>query len=278
MSSGISESRPARLIAAAATTFLFWTAYASGKGVTVSPSSIFAVVAPGGELSCEIVLTPSSLSPTRVTASVDAFTLDLDGAPQRGPAVSNAARTARLSIEPRTVTLENGKPKTISVRWAVDAAARGSFWAVVLFEVEPVRQTDEEGHSVNVVARLAVPVFVTVEGASHPDLRIREFRAIPTPDGSVEVEAILENVGDSVVRPSGAWALEEDTERGPVEVASSELKDVVVLPGVPRRLWATLVGPEIGGGPRFGVLALRYGPEKGQTISARAAVAASAGR
>jgi len=224
MSSGIFESRAARRIAAAGAAFLFWTPILCGKGVTVSPSSIFATVAPGGELSREIVLTPSSLSPTRVTISVDAFTLDLDGEPQRGPALSNAARTARLAIEPRAVILEDGKPKTISVRWTVDAAARGSFWAVVLFEVEPVRQIDEEDHSVDVVVRLAVPVFVTVEGASHPDLRIGELHAAPASDGGVEIEATLENGGDSVVRPSGVWALEEDTDRGAVEVASSELK------------------------------------------------------
>lgn len=235
----------------------------------MSPSSIFAVVAPGGVLSREITVIPSSPAATRVTVSVEGFTLDADGLPVRGQHVVDAQRTARLTASPRTFVLESGRSQKVTLRCAVDDAAQGSYWAVALLEVEPVRQVGEDGRAVNVVARLAVPVFLTIEGASHPDLKIGELRAVPAADGRVDAEAMLENVGDSVVRVSGAWALEENGPGGSVEVASSDVKEVVVLPGAPRRLRATLAAPGTDGRARLVLLLLRYGPGKGQTASAR---------
>ena len=199
----------------------------------VSPSAVYVVVPPGGELSTELVLTPSDPSDTRVTASVDAFTLSLDGEPQRG---AGGPRTARLVIAPSAFLLQGGKPEKLSVRYTVEPSARGSFWAVIVLDVESVRQIDEEGRPLAVVTRLAVPVFVTVEGGTSSEVRIGDVRAVVAGGGQVELEATLENVGDSLARVSGAWLLEGGDEKNRVELATSDLKDVLVLPGNRRRI------------------------------------------
>lgn len=232
----------------------------------VSPSNVFAVVPAGGELSRELVLTPSDFSDTRVTASVDSFSLRLDGQPERG---AGGQRTAQLTITPSSFLLQGGRPEKLAVRCAVDASARGSFWAVILLDVEPVRQVDEDGRPLAVVTRLAVPVLVTVEGAAPPDVRIGDVQAASIGGERIELEATLENVGDSVARVSGFWVLEAGNETDRVELASSDLKDVVVLPGTRRRVRCVIVEARAVARAESGELLLRYGPAAGQTASAR---------
>lgn len=247
-------------------------AVAWGKGLMVSPSNVYAVVPAGGELSREIVLTPSDSSDTKVTASVDSFTLGLDGEPERG---TNGPRTAALTIAPSSFLLRSGRPETLTVRYVVDKAARGSFWAVILLDVEPVRQTDEDGKPLAVVTRLAVPVFVTVDGAAHSDLRITDVKSTSVGGERIELEATLENEGDSVAKVSGFWVLEAGGATDRVELASSDVKDVLVLPGTRRRVRCVIAEARAAARAESGELLLRYGTAAGQTASARFALKAS---
>lgn len=233
----------------------------------VSPSAVYALVPPGGELSTEILLTPSDPSDTRVTASVEAFALSLDGEPQRG---AGGPRTARLTIAPSAFLLHGGKPAKLSVRSTVESSARGSFWAVILLDVEPVRQVDDEGRPIAVVTRLAVPVFVTVErAAASSEVKIGDVRAASAAGGPIELEAMLENVGDSLARVSGVWVLEGGDEKNRVELATSDLKDVLVLPGTRRRIRCVIAEAGAIARAQSGELLLRYGPASGQTAAAR---------
>lgn len=241
----------------------------------VSPSSVYALVPAGGELSRELVLTPSDSSDTRVTATVDSFSLGLDGEPERG---AGGQRAARLTISPSSFLLKGGRPEKLSVRYSVAGPALGSFWAVILLDVEPVRQIDEDGRPLAVVTRLAVPVFVTVEGATHPDVRIGDLHASALGGERIELEATVENVGDSIARLSGAWVLEAGNGADRAEVAFTDLKDVVVLPGAKRRVRGVILEANAVKSADSGELLLRYGTAAGQTVSARFSLKSSSPR
>jgi len=245
---------------------------ALGKGLLVSSNGIFAVVPAGGTLVRQITLTPTDLSPTLVRVRVEPFDVDADGRPEHGPGRRvSAQRVARVEAIPRRLLLENGHPEVLEVR-CPSPEEGGSSWAVILLDLEPVRMRGQDGSLSDVTARVAVPVFVTVEGTQRPDLRIERISAVLVGPDRIAWEAQLENRGNTVLKFSGTFAVEEKGE----ELATRDLEDVLILPGFHRRIRGVVSGDFRVAKEISGRLWIRFGSRAGDVIQADCAVPASA--
>jgi hypothetical protein len=164
--------------------------------------------------------------------------------------------------------LDNGKRQTVEVRYTSPKEARGSAWAVVLLELDPVRTGGQGRPTGDAIVRLALPVFVTVEESDRSDLRIEQLTAEWTAPDRIELGAILDNRGNTVLRAAGAWVAQD----GRYELALEDLQSVVILPGSRRRVRGVLTGDFRGAGSISGHVWVRFGPGTGQVVDAELAI------
>jgi P pilus assembly chaperone PapD len=205
---------------------------------------------------------------------VEPFVLDEVGRPDHGPGrTPPASSAARLEVSPRAVVLDNGNPQTLEVRYTSPKEARGSSWAVVLLELEPVRKGGQGRQAGDAIVRLALPVFVTVEDTERSDLRIEQIAAEWAAPDRIELDALLDNRGNTILRASGAWVAQD----GRYELALEDLKSVVILPGSRRRVHGVLTGDFGGAGSISGHLWVRFGSGVGQVVDAEFAIGSRSG-
>lgn len=242
---------------------------ALADGLLVAPSNIRANLPAGGKLVRQIILTPTDRRPVRVRVTIEPFILDEEGTPDHGPGKTPvSSRVAGLEVAPRELQLEGGSPGVLEVRCTAPPELRGTSWAAVLIDVETAGLTQERGRATIVITRVAVPVFVTVEGTERPDLTIEGLKAQWSPRGGIEFDAVLENRGNTVLRASGAWA----AEKGSLELASEDFEEIVILPGFRRRLHGDLGGALGDARPISGHLWVRFGPGAGRVVDAQCEV------
>lgn len=214
---------------------------AAAKGLLVSPSRLSVTAAPGASVDETLVLTPTTAERTRVTISIETFSLDADGKPWRGPGSETPrSRKSLIEVDPKSLFLEDGKAVSLRVKLTPPAPAVGSYWAAIVLEVEPVETMGAGETPIDVVTRLVVPVFFTVAGGTAPRLVLEDLIARPMADGSVEITATVENTGSDIVRTPAFLTLEEPGPGGPIEVATLEIPGLTFLPGFPRRIRAVI--------------------------------------
>jgi len=216
----------------------------AAKGLLVSPSRLSVTVARGASVEETLVLTPTTAERTRVTISIETFGLDADGKPWRGPGSETPrSLTSLLDVDPKVLVMEDGKPVSLHVKLSPPARAGGSYWAAIALEVEPVETEGTDGAPIDVVTRLVVPVFVTVAGGPVPRLAVEDLVARLKADGAIELTATIENIGSDVVTTIAFLTLDEPGPGSGVEVATSQVTGLTLLPGFPRRIRAVVATP-----------------------------------
>lgn len=216
----------------------------AAKGLLVSPSRLWLTAAAGASVDETLVLTPTTAERTRVTVSIETFGLDADGRPWRGSGSETPrSLTSLLDVDPKGLVIEDGKPVSLHVRLSPPARAGGSYWAAIALEVEPVETMGTDGTPIDVVTRLVVPVFVTVEGGSPSRLAVEDVVARTAGNGTIELTATVENIGSDVVRTLAFLTLEEPGPGSAVEVATGQVTGLTLLPGFPRRIRAVVPMP-----------------------------------
>lgn len=217
-----------RTIAAAA--LLVAARGVAARGLVVSPSAVFAQS--GEAVTRTLVLRPTSAGPTRVAIGVVAFSVDEDGRPSLTPRPGPRDASSLINVSPRSVVLD-GNPAEITLTLG-KSETRGSVWAAVVMDVEPVEVAAPAGAPMMVVTRVVVPVVIT-SASGEDSVAIRDLCAWAGPAG-IEVTALLANDGPAVVRAAADVALEDGPEGASVEVATRHVPAVLLFPGQSRRI------------------------------------------
>jgi len=243
---------------------------ASGTGMLVSPSQMGMAAKPGETASDVFRVSSSRTERTQVRVRVVDFDKGVDGVTFEAnppPARSCASWTR---IEPMAFeTAETGWTQ-VRVAVSVPADARGTYWALVVFQVDQaVAKT--RGTTFVVRPQLEVPLLVTVEGTAEPAARIENLKGLLRPDGTVEASADVVNSGNTGSMPTGSWVVERRVGAATQaeELAEKEMAGFLLLPGHTIRVREVLAGAAAarGGSVR---LYVRYGPDASQVAEASA--------
>ncbi len=115
--------------------------------------------------------------------------------------------------------------KTLEVNIAVpDNIPDGSYWSTLTLTTEP-KQEDHQGMSIQQIGRLAVIIYVHV-GQLLPSGELVDFYFEEGEDGEIEIVALIQNTGNSVLRFAGTISF-LDTSGEPANTI--ELDERVVL-------------------------------------------------
>lgn len=268
-------------LSAAGRAFLFvalhfaFAVAAAARGVLVSPTQLGLTGKPGQTVSGVLYVSSSQAQKNRITVALGEFHRDEEG--KVIGSETTHARSARTWLDlDRTdfVSLESGRTEvTVSAR--IPENASGSYWALVYLQAEPAARDPKRGSLMfRVVPRVGIPVIVTVEGTTKPQLKIVETRAVRVADG-VEVYSTLENSGNTAVLVSGAFSLERPgtNPAESQELASGTAGPLTSLPGTKLKVKTQLKW----NGPLAGVQAhayVRFGPRPEDTAEAATAIEA----
>jgi hypothetical protein len=215
---------------------------ARAKGLVVSPSSVFLVAPSGAAAEGRLTLSGTTPEPTRVAVSARDFVLDAVGTPAWTSEPQPRGLESRLAAASDTVEIAGREAVPLAFRVTLPEGAEGSYWTALVLEAEPVTRSSAAGVEVDVVARLVVPVFVTVEGTSRGSARLVDLTARRLDGERVGVRLTLENAGSCLVRGLLLFSVEEESTGGaPIEVATAEIPDLLVLPGASRRVETLMV-------------------------------------
>lgn len=265
-----------RSLAFSAALFLF-TAPAFAKGILASPTSVWMRVTPGESITAEISFAPTDQERVDLSLSMEPFSVDLEGKPVHGSEQqSPRSRPGLFTLDRDSITLR-GSRQNVTVRFVPSPGATGSYWAAVIVETDPVRQSQSDGSDIAVVTRVIIPVFVTVTGTGSVGMKIEELTAVPGNKGEIEVSALLHNTGNTVIKTPVFCALEDRSLTPSLEIASLESSPLVVLPGEQRRIRISLKLVETNRSPTTAYLAVRAG-DPGELIEQESLVGDTATR
>jgi hypothetical protein len=244
---------------------------ALATGVLVTPGQMGLSARPGETARGIFQVSAAQREKTLVRITVK----DYDKTPDNKTVEGEAGRTPRscatwTRLEP--VLLETAEEgwSPVQVFVAVPPDARGTYWAMVAFEVEPPAPKPGTGARLAIRPRITLPLLVTVEGTEIRSARILGSRATLKADGSVEASAEIENLGTTGLMLSGSWVLESVARPGetPEELHEHAVNGFLVLPG--HRLTRTeVLKPEPAVVPPASAhVYLRYGMAPGEIVEA----------
>jgi hypothetical protein len=275
------KPNPHGRLSAAGRAFLFiafhlaFAAVASARGVLVSPTQLGLSGKPGQTVSGVLYVSSSKAEKNRITVTLAEFTRDEDGKVIGSETAHARSARAWLDVD-RTdfLTLESGRTEvTVSAR--IPDNASGSYWALIYLQAEPAARDPKRGSLMfRVVPRVGIPVIVTAEGTTKPQLRIIETRAKRVADG-VEIYSTVENSGNTAVLISGAFSLERQAANSTdsQELASDTAGPFTSMPGTKLKVKTQLKY----NGSLAGVQAhayVRFGPRPEDTAEAATAIEA----
>lgn len=247
------------------------------RGVVATPAQLGLVVTPGKPATETIEVFSPGGEVNEVKVSIVDYVLDDAG---RLTQVSSPhARSARRFLEVDQAVIQ--APATgrvpLQVVARVPEGSAGSYWAAVALAVYPKPAAGKNKVAVGVVARILVPVILTVNGPV-------DIQLLPSPietfreDGKLRASMWVENRGNAAVLLSGAFAVEtKDREGLAEELASANIvKPVTSLPGTKVRVYGTI---DWNGDSTEAVVRayLRYGNRKGDSIESEGEIGSQPG-
>ncbi|HEY3053950.1 MAG TPA: hypothetical protein VGK04_11250 [Thermoanaerobaculia bacterium] len=199
---------------------------------TVAPAHLYLDVAAGAHEERTIAL--HDVNPP-VMVSLGPFVIDPDGQPRRGG--DNERSGVRWIV---AVSDDEGM-----IRVVIDppAGARGSYWSAVAIS----------SRSDQITTRIVVPVVVTILGTESRAITVQTMSA-EAGEGEVMISAIARNDGNTAVRVPLLITLESDQ----VEVASADIDEILLLPGMTRRIKVHIQHETCKKERLTAILAIRY--------------------
>ena len=137
----------------------------------------------------------------KITLSLAALGHDLDGAPQyiASSIVSNAFKLSKTSF-----SLSKDQRNTVTLSGAIPAAQRAIYFGVIAaYE----RAGQARGSSVETHSRLASEFLLRGPKPWNEQLQIADVGALPGPGKNVTVYAVVKNIGNVHVRPTGTFTV-----------------------------------------------------------------------
>ncbi len=234
------------------------------RGLVVTPTQLGLVGKPGATVSGVIHVGAAREERTAVKVTVADFTKDEDGQLKENPP-EGVARSCRgwLRVDQENFFAPGGGMAELRVSARIPADAEGSYWALVGLEVPPAPRQPGTGElGIFVVPRIAVAVFVTVDGTVKRQVQVTGISARKKGDDPIEAVATIENGGNAAVLVSGSFALERPAGKGSdaVELTSKDVGPVTSLPGRRLRVHAKLDWSGSVAGLQVHSY-LRYGPD-----------------
>ncbi len=200
-------------------------------GVMAQPANLYLSAERGSIVRSEITLSPTS-GDTAVSIALAPFTIDERGQPRSCQCRMDRTLAGWGDVSTHGVSLTAGRRQSVTLELTVPASAEGSYWGVVLVEIE---QTE-------VRSRLAIPVFLTVRGTEAPAVRLRELKAFRTKPNEIVVTGTVFDEGNTIVHSAPLFVVEEGSASAPVELASREDGVLTILPDGRRAFRLTING------------------------------------
>lgn len=201
---------------------------ASAIGILAQPANFYLNAAAGSVVEAQLTLFPTA-SDFAVAISLSPFTIDDHGQPRICRCRSDRALVEWTDLSVNRLLLLPGNRNVVTIRIAVPPTAEGTYWSAVLIDGDVASPVGGVGASVR--PRLAIPVFISVEGTDFADVKLGQLAAFRDSDGSVVVSGTVRNSGNTLVHAPLILAVEDDPDSSPVELASVENAVITVLPG-----------------------------------------------
>lgn len=188
--------------------------------ITVSPARAEVVLAPGEEREIVLTIKNGTLSLLRVDVSFEDIAAETQQSPQDAPVrllgSESGANTLRsfLSTARADLVLRPGREESVSVRVTIPGETLpGGRYGSAVFRVTPADPS--LGGEVAVESRIAVPLFVRIEGAVKEEGKLVAFgilnaeRFVPSPDETHPIRFHLSflNSGDVYLNPYGTISI-----------------------------------------------------------------------
>jgi hypothetical protein len=246
---------------------LLLSSIAAGKGLVVAPARLELKLRPGETQAATLSVSNIDDRVQHFRLSVSGFSLTATGDVSFEPGrVSRFPPETWIGINPEEMDIPGGENASVRLRVTAPPDAAGTIWGGVLVAV-PASGEARGGIGVTTEPRVFVPVYVTITGTEKPEAGIDSFQAVRDGEGVFHFRASLRNRGNTLLRPSGSWLLEEATARGPVELAAVPFSGEPVLPGQVRKFEGEARG-KVTATNFVASVFFDYGTRKGQVISA----------
>jgi len=174
-----------------------------------------------------------------ITLSLAALGHDLDGAPQY---IASSVVTNAFKLSGTSFSLSKDQRKAVTLSGAIPAAQRSIYFGV-LAAYERAGQT--QGSSVETHSRLASEFLLRGPKPWNERLQIADVGALPGPGKNVTVYAVVKNIGNVHVRPTGTFTVSTGSRK--LVTLSFALnaahKPGAVIPGYARRYTAVWLPP-----------------------------------
>lgn len=169
-------------------------------GLEITPAQTELDLA-GRSYSTTITLINHDPQTYNITLSLAALGHDLDGAPQY---IASSVVTNAFTLSATTFSLRKDQRKTVTLNGAIPAAQRSIYFGVIAaYE----RAGQAQGSSVETHSRLASEFLLRGPKPWNEKLQIADVGALPGPGKDVTVYAVVKNVGNVHVRPTGTFTV-----------------------------------------------------------------------
>ncbi len=247
--------------------------------ITVSPARAEVTLAPGEEREVVLTIKNGTLSLLRVDVAFEDIAAEAQQGPQDSPVRLLGSDSGTNSLRPFLSTvrtdlmLRPGREESVSVRVAVPSEILpGGRYGSVVFRVSP---TDSSlGGEVAVESRIAVPLFVRIEGAVKEEgklvafgiLNAERFLSSPDEDRPIRFHLSFLNSGDVYLNPhgtisiSGFWGEPSHVLVDPYAVlpGSTRLREVFLTDTLPPGPYTATLSLARGYGEDIDTLAVQF--------------------
>lgn len=194
-------------------------------GLDVLPSLLELEVAPGESIERTVTLTNPGDEPLSVAAEPGDWSMSETGEIAfEGPGKNAHGCAAWLRVEPAEIRVPARGQAAVRVRIETRPELSGTRWAVVFFSL-PTVPAFIDGRPSDVLARVALTVYVTGAGTGREEIELVELSGAPSGEG-VDLRTVFENSGNTAARMRVTWQIRGESGA----VARTDTKTVVSLP------------------------------------------------
>lgn len=244
---------------------------AFARGMVVGPARIEMDLAPGESRTVTISVNNTDPAVSSYKLSVTSFRLSETGDVSfDAPASEPFPPKSFIEVSPERLDLEGETGGSARVRVTAPATASGTIWGGILVTI-PSEARASKGLGVVTEPQVLVPVYVTVRGTESRAARVTSFDAVRDAKGRFHFRATLKNEGNTLLRPSGTWLLEQKTPAGDVELLVVPFAGDPVFPGQARKFEGEGEG-KVPEGELVASVFFDYGVAKGSVATSSGAV------
>lgn len=272
-------SSTAGVTLAAAVSVLLLVGALHATGILLTPSQMGMIVKPGETATETFRVAPSRVEKTQVRVRI----VDFDKSPAGETVEGKTGDPERscagwVRVEPVAFETADSGWTDVRVSVTVPPGAKGSYWALAIFQAEAGAKEIAKGQMLAFRPQLFAPLVVTVAGTEQRRAKVENLKASLLPDGRIDVTADVTNTGNTALMPSGSWVVEHPAAgSGPgEELLEKELGSFLLLPAHSFKVRETLPRPGAPGTAGLAVRAyIRYGAEAGEVLETAVPVSAA---